>query len=87
MIFSLVAMSALSQTIGGRPTLIVGITIDQLRSDYIDLLQARFGEDGFKRLMRDGAFLENVEFDVPGLDIASGTAMLPTLPAAIHLRI
>ncbi len=44
MIFSLVAMSALSQTIGGRPTLIVGITIDQLRSDYIDLLQSHFGK-------------------------------------------
>ena len=72
---SMVALTALSQD-AERPRLVIGIVIDQLRSDYIDLLQARFGEDGFKRLMRDGAFLENVEFDVPGLDIASGTAML-----------
>ncbi len=73
---SMVALTALSQDTGERPKLVVGIVIDQLRSDYIDLLQARFGEDGFKRLMRDGAFLENVEFDVPDLDIASGTALL-----------
>ena len=73
---SMVALSALSQNNGDRPRLVVGIVIDQLRSDYIDLLQAHFGEDGFKRLMRDGAFLENVEFEVPDLDIASGTALL-----------
>ncbi len=72
----MVALTALSQTQGERPHLVVSIVIDQLRSDYINLLQAHFGEDGFKRLMRDGAFLENVEFDLPGIDIASGTALL-----------
>lgn len=78
MLFSLVAMSALSQTSQGRPTLIVGITIDQLRSDYIDLLQSRFGEDGFKRLMRDGVHFENTVFDMSRLDKATTTAVLYT---------
>lgn len=73
---SMVALSALSQDPGDRPRLVIGIVIDQLNSDCLDLLQSRFGEAGFKRLMREGAFLENVEFDVPDLDIASGTAML-----------
>ena len=76
LVASMVALTVLSQDGGERPRLVIGIVVDQLRSDYIDLLQSRFGEDGFKRLMRDGAFLENVEFDVPGLDIASGTALL-----------
>ena len=49
MIFSLVAMSALSQVSSGRPTLIVGISIDQLRGDYLDLLQSQFGNGGFKK--------------------------------------
>ena len=50
MIFSLVAMSALSQVSSGRPTLIVGISIDQLRGDYLDLRQSQFGNGGFKRI-------------------------------------
>ena len=62
---SMVALSALSQDPGDRPRLVIGIVIDQLNSDCLDLLQSRFGEAGFKRLMREGAFLENVEFDVP----------------------
>lgn len=64
MIFSLVAMSALSQVSSGRPTLIVGISIDQLRGDYLDLLQSQFGNGGFKRLMAEGAHLDNVVFDM-----------------------
>ena len=48
MIFSLVAMSALSQVSSGRPTLIVGISIDQLRGDYLDLLQSQFGNSNSK---------------------------------------
>jgi len=78
MLFSLVAMSALSQATSGRPTLIVGITIDQLRSDYIDLLQSHFGDDGFKRLMRDGVHFENTVFDITRLDKATTTALIQT---------
>lgn len=78
MLFSLVAVSALSQASGGRPTLIVGISIDQLRSDYIDLLQSHFGNDGFKKLMREGAHIENTVFDMARLDMATATAVLYT---------
>ncbi len=78
MIFSLVAMSALSQTAAGRPTLVVGITIDQLRSDYIDLLQSHFGNNGFKRLMREGVYLENLTFDISKFDKLTTTALLYT---------
>lgn len=78
MIFSLVAMSALSQTNNGRPTLVVSITIDQLRSDYIELLQSHFGNGGFKRLMREGVFFENVIFDLAKPDKIATTAILYT---------
>ena len=75
MIFSLVAMSALSQVSSGRPTLIVGISIDQLRGDYLDLLQSQFGNGGFKRLMAEGAQLDNVVFDMAQLDKTTSTAV------------
>ena len=73
---SMVALSAMSQVKDGSPQLVLGIVVDQLRSDYIELLQSHFGERGFKRLLREGAFFENVDFDCANLDIASGTALV-----------
>lgn len=61
-----------------RPKLVVGIMVDQLRTDYIETLQNLFGEKGFKKLMKEGAFLKNVDFKVSNLDAASGTAMIYT---------
>ena len=52
---SMVALGALSQVKGEQPQLVVGIVIDQLRSDYIELMQSKFGQGGFNRRMRDGA--------------------------------
>ena len=78
-IFSLVALSALSQTAAnGRPTLVVGITIDQLRSDYIQLLQSHFGENGFKRLLREGVYIENAVFKIADVNKITSTALLYT---------
>ena len=37
-----------------RPKIVVGIMVDQLRTDYIESLQNLFGEKGFKKLMREG---------------------------------
>ena len=75
-IFSLVALSALSQTAAnGRPTLVVGITIDQLRSDYIQLLQSHFGENGFKRLLREGVYIENAVFKIADVNKITSTAL------------
>lgn len=61
-----------------RPRLVVGIVVDQLRTDYIEYLQNFFSERGFKRLMKDGAYMRDVDFKVKGLDAASATAMLYT---------
>lgn len=78
MLFSMVALSALSQAQNEKPTLVVGIIIDQLRSDYIELLEAHFGRNGFNRLIRDGVYFENVDFRMPQLDATSGSAILMT---------
>lgn len=61
-----------------RPKLVVGIMVDQLRTDYIENLQGLFGEKGFRKLMKEGAFLRNVDFKVGKLDPASATAMIYT---------
>ncbi len=74
---SMVALSALSQVNGNQPQLVVGIVIDQLRSDYLELLQSQMGDGGFKRLMRNGASFDNAAFNCQ-VDATSGTALLMT---------
>lgn len=38
-----------------RPQLVVGIVIDGLEQDYIDLLRDSFGKGGFNRLLEKGS--------------------------------
>lgn len=43
----------------GRPKLVVGIVVDQMRWDYLYRYYDRFGDDGFKRLLQNGFSCEN----------------------------
>ena len=36
------------------PRLVVNITIDQLRTDYMEAFSPLYGNDGFKRLLQQG---------------------------------
>ncbi len=60
------------------PKLVIGITIDQLRGDYLELFQGSFSERGFKRLLNEGLVYQNVKFDFPNLDDASAIATIYT---------
>ncbi len=60
------------------PKLVVGITIDQLRGDYLELFKHSFGERGFKRLMNGGLVYDNLKFDYPNVDDASAVATIYT---------
>lgn len=42
-----------------RPKLVIGIVIDQMRWDYLYRYQDRYGEGGFKRLLKQGFSCEN----------------------------
>jgi predicted AlkP superfamily pyrophosphatase or phosphodiesterase len=42
-----------------RPKLVVGIVVDQMRWDFLYRYYNRYGEGGFKRLLRDGFSCEN----------------------------
>ena len=46
-----------------RPRLVLLIVVDQFRYDYLDRFGDRFGENGFKRLLRDGATWVNANYD------------------------
>lgn len=61
-----------------RPKLVVGIMVDQLRTDYIENLREMFGPGGFRRLMEGGIYIKDVDFNVAEADAASATAILQT---------
>ncbi|MDE6491203.1 MAG: alkaline phosphatase family protein [Muribaculaceae bacterium] len=60
-----------------RPQLVVGIVVDGLNAEYLDLLGDYFSDDGFKRLMRDGVTIANLDYGTP-VDPTAATAMLYT---------
>lgn len=60
------------------PKLVVCITVDQLRGDYIEYFYHTFGEKGFKRLMNDGLVYNNLKFEFSNLDEASAFATIFT---------
>ena len=58
-----VALASLqAQTISSTPKLVVGITIDQFRTDYMEAFSALYGEKGFKRLLKEGCVYTNVGY-------------------------
>lgn len=60
------------------PKLVVCITVDQLRGDYIEYFYSTFGERGFKRLLNEGLVYDNIRFEFSNVDQASAFATLFT---------
>lgn len=42
-----------------KPKIVIGLMVDQMRWDYLYKFQSRYGEGGFKRLLREGFSCEN----------------------------
>ncbi len=79
LIVSLAAANTLAvQADTSRPKLVVGIMVDQLRTDYVDYLREMFTEKGFRRLIDNGVYLKDVDFKIPVKDAAAATAMVYT---------
>jgi predicted AlkP superfamily pyrophosphatase or phosphodiesterase len=61
-----------------RPKLVVGIMVDQMRNDYLYRFYDRYGEEGFKRLLRAGFSCENTNIDYVPTVTAIGHASVYT---------
>lgn len=46
-----------------RPQLVVGIVVDQMRYDYLYRYWDKYGDDGFKRLLREGFNFKNGHYN------------------------
>lgn len=77
-VFTITTVQAQVLSVPEVPKLVIGITIDQLRGDYLELFQSTFGEKGFKRLMNEGLVYQNIKFEYPYLDDASAITTIYT---------
>ncbi len=60
---SFLSIQAQNNNHNNRPKLVVGIVIDQMRYDYLTRFTERYGEGGFKRMMREGFNCQNNHFN------------------------
>lgn len=60
------------------PKLVVTVTIDQLRSDYIEAFNSYYSRYGFKRIIDGGLVYEGASFPFSPVDCASATASIAT---------
>ena len=78
--------SILALTIGGLhaqplpvlPRLVVMLTVDQLRTDYLESFESLYGEGGFRRLLHEGKVYRQADMPFAGADRASAIATLYT---------
>lgn len=61
-----------------KPKLVVLLVIDQFRADYLERFETRFGPDGFKRLLREGAYFSSCYYPYGETLTAPGHATLAT---------
>ncbi|HEX7583872.1 MAG TPA: alkaline phosphatase family protein [Prolixibacteraceae bacterium] len=58
------------------PRLVVVLSIDQMRTDYLSRYWNKFQSGGFKRLVNEGAVFSNAQLDLHIQKISTGTATL-----------
>jgi len=68
-----------------KPQLVLMLTVDQLRGDMPRRFASRFGDSGFRRLMEEGVYYTNANFQHSTTFTSVGHAALATgAPAAEH---
>lgn len=71
-------LPAEAETVRTAPRLVVNITIDQLRTDYLEAFVPLYSDGGFKRLLDRGMVYTNVSYPFAPVDRASAVAAVTT---------
>ena len=67
------------QTEGSKkPKLVVGIVVDQMRAEQLYRFEAKYSEDGFKRILRDGFNYKNTQYNFTPTATAPGHSSIYT---------
>jgi predicted AlkP superfamily pyrophosphatase or phosphodiesterase len=84
-LFFLLVITNLSFAQNKQPKLVVGIVVDQMKTEYLYRFQSDFSENGFKRLMNDGYTFYNMHYNYMPTYTAPGHASVYTgATPAIH---
>lgn len=75
-LFALNIIIGANITAHAQPKIVVGIMIDQLRSDYLEKYKTLFGTGGFKRLFDEGLVYTNGTYNYASPDRSSATATM-----------
>ena len=68
-----------------QPKLVVGIVVDQMRYDYLYRFSEKYGNGGFKRLLKEGFLCKNAQFNYAPTYTGPGHASIYTgTTPAIH---
>lgn len=67
-----------AQNLNLAPRLVVNITIDQLRTDYLEHFAPLYKQEGFRRMLNEGRVYEAVEYPFSPVDRASAIACVAT---------
>lgn len=67
-----------AQTLQSAPRLVVNITIDELRTDYIEYYSPLYSPNGFKKLLSKGSVYEAALYPFEKVDRASAIATIVT---------
>jgi predicted AlkP superfamily pyrophosphatase or phosphodiesterase len=82
---SALAQNSAAPNAAKKPRLVVGIVIDQMRQEYLYRFESKFGEGGFKRLMRDGFMASNMHYNYAPTYTGPGHASIYTgTTPAVH---
>jgi predicted AlkP superfamily pyrophosphatase or phosphodiesterase len=74
-----------SVEVARRPKVIIGITVDQMRYDYIERYWNDFTDGGFKRLVNEGFFCRNLHYNYLPTKTGPGHASIFTgTTPAVH---
>lgn len=61
-----------------KPTLVIGIVVEQLRYDQIERFRDRFGDNGIRKLLNEGTFFQNASYEYMLTQSAPGHATIST---------
>lgn len=67
-----------AQAISAKPKLVVSITIEQLRTDYMEKFSHLYGDNGFRQLMQKGKVYTSAHASFHPMDRASAIASIST---------
>lgn len=67
-----------AQKLNLAPRLVVNITIDQLRTDYLEHFAPLYNQEGFRRLLSEGRVYEAAEYPFSPVDRASAITCVAT---------